>query len=187
MRLSSTIVSYIWSSTLCEARKKPFKAVTIAISAIPAVEMAFRSLINLYQLSQRKEAELQYKTGGYLIGACLLTPCAMNAFPGARESGAIAFILYATRTSLPHSLLSSWFIHIIHTKIVSPLLQVALKIGSLALEVLAFIKKRIVICTVIGVVTYLSYVEGKKRIPDTFYRETALKARDMFSKVWPSK
>ncbi len=187
MRLSSTIVPYIWDSTLTEIRRKPFKAAATAISALPAVEMAFRSLINLYQLSHRKDAEMLYRTGGYLIGVCLLTPCALNAFPGARECGAIGFVLYATRAPLPPTLLSLWLIHTIHTRVVSPLLQLAIKTGKVALEVLTFIRRRIIICSVIGVITYLSYVEGKKRIPDSFYRDTVLRAKDIFSKVWLSK
>ncbi len=90
------ICKIVFSAVIDDVRRRPFNAAMVALTAIPACEAAIRFLGNLYDLAfSSKDSKLRHETSGNFIGAVLLTPCALDLFPGARPCGAIGFLIYS--------------------------------------------------------------------------------------------
>ena len=96
MKISNIIISYAVNTVIADVKKRPGNACIVALSALPAIEMAIRSIGFLYEIAcMTKDVESRSKKAGNLIGVVLLTPCALDAFRGARPLGAIGFIFYS--------------------------------------------------------------------------------------------
>lgn len=75
---------------------KPLKAGTIAICAIPAMEMALRFIGNTHQVYYLGNKGQEHELSTNFIGAVFLTASLIEFFPGGRVVGAIVYIFYVT-------------------------------------------------------------------------------------------
>ena len=78
-----------------KCQKKPMKAATMGVCAIPALEMTLRLIGNAYQVYYLHNKEEEHELATNFIGVVFLTSCLMEFFPGGRVVGAVSYIFYA--------------------------------------------------------------------------------------------
>lgn len=183
MRLSEIHIPSWAITVLNEIQRRPGRAALIALNAIPAIEMALRSVGNIYRMSpSEKQGDLHHELGGNLIGVILFTTCAFDRFTGARLCGAIGFIVYSTYyDERRHAPLSSKFIYTLYNNVVPSAIT---RITGLVSAFFKSISIRMIALVVIVVGGYLLYGGTSQKIDTLYFRETASKTWAMFSKVW---
>lgn len=139
----------------------------VAFSAIPALEMGIRGVGKLYQFAyKRKDPDIYDPMSRYLIGVVLLTPCALDVFPGARLCGVIGFNIYSyNRGDQDQALLTAKLICALDMKIVG--------LASVVFKGLVFAKQHIGKIILFSMTAYF-----------LFARIDVSKTTAMFSRVW---
>jgi hypothetical protein len=149
---------------LTYVQQRPITSAFIGINAIPVLEMAIRAIGNCIELSQSKDPEAWHELGGNAIGIIWLTPCAFDAFPGARLLGAVSFIFYS-------------YFKGAEDKNNKPLLTSKKVVQFIALFYTGFalVRNNPIRASIVLASAYL------------LFRQIDLKTLSIFSKVWPKQ
>lgn len=145
-------------SSISQFHRNPTKIVSVALCAIPIVEMSMRFVGNFYQVYyQNNKSDEHFYMAGNFLGTCFLSACLCELFPGGRIVGAMTYLGYSVISS-DHNL--------------APTTSGAVS-GTFS-----FVKRHLLVSIAAIASAYFVYSQMDL--------DTVLKTRAIFSRVWGS-